>query len=89
VAMACIPERSNFINSAGGYLRDLTKRAELGEFSLGPMLMALSKANGEGTRNAGVTEAETISTTRGHFNGRSVLLVKIQGSRASLVLHSR
>jgi replication initiation protein RepC len=26
---------------AGGYLRDLTRRAEAGEFSLGPMLMAL------------------------------------------------
>lgn len=47
VAMACILERSNFINSAGGYLRDLTKRSERGEFSLGPMLMALLKANGE------------------------------------------
>ena len=43
VAMACILERSNMINSAGGYLRDLTKRSERGEFSLGPMLMALLK----------------------------------------------
>jgi replication initiation protein RepC len=47
VAIACILERSNFINSAGGYLRDLTRRSERGEFSLGPMLMALLKANGE------------------------------------------
>lgn len=47
VAMACILERSNFINSAGGYLRDLTKRAARDEFSLGPMLMALLRANGE------------------------------------------
>ncbi|SEI19362.1 replication initiation protein RepC [Rhizobium tibeticum] len=45
VAMACILERSNMINSAGGYLRDLTKRSERGEFSLGPMLMALLKGN--------------------------------------------
>ena len=45
VAMACILERSNFITSAGGYLRDLTRRSERGEFSLGPMLMALMKAN--------------------------------------------
>lgn len=48
VAMACILERSNFINSPGGYLRDLTRRSERGEFSLGPMLIALLKANGEG-----------------------------------------
>ncbi|NSZ09778.1 replication initiation protein RepC [Agrobacterium tumefaciens] len=52
VAMACILERSNFINSAGGYLRDLTKRSERGEFSLGPMLIALLKVNGECARRA-------------------------------------
>ncbi|NKN38993.1 replication initiation protein RepC [Agrobacterium sp. a22-2] len=53
VAMACILERSNFINSAGGYLRDLTRRSERGEFSLGPMLVALLKATSEGARRAG------------------------------------
>ncbi len=47
VAVACILERANFINSAGGYLRDLTRRSERGEFSLGPMIMALLKANGQ------------------------------------------
>ncbi|SIR33217.1 replication initiation protein RepC [Rhizobium sp. RU35A] len=46
VAMACILERSNMINSAGGYLRDLTRRAQDGEFTLGPMLMALLRAAG-------------------------------------------
>lgn len=50
VTMACILERSNFITSAGGYLRDLTRRAERGEFSLGPMLMALVKINDDGKR---------------------------------------
>ena len=45
-AIACILERGGHINSAGGYLRDLTRRAEKGEFSLGPMLMALVRANG-------------------------------------------
>jgi len=44
-AMACILERAGQINSAGGYLRDLTQRAERGEFSLGPMLMALMRGN--------------------------------------------
>lgn len=47
VVIACILERSNFINSAGGYLRDLTKRAARSEFSLGPMLMALLRSSGE------------------------------------------
>lgn len=53
VAIACILERSNFINSPGGYLRDLSRRSELGKFSLGPMLMALLKANGAGVKLAG------------------------------------
>ncbi len=51
VAVACILERAGHINNAGGYLRDLTARARRGEFSLGPMLMALMRANGiEGRR---------------------------------------
>ncbi|MEB3046040.1 plasmid replication protein RepC [Rhizobium mulingense] len=39
--MACILQRGGGITSAGGYLRDLTRRAGGGEFALGPMLMAL------------------------------------------------
>jgi replication initiation protein RepC len=53
VAIACILERAGHINSAGGYLRDLTRRTELGEFSLGPMLMALLKANAGETLRTG------------------------------------
>ncbi|QPB24546.1 plasmid replication protein RepC [Rhizobium sp. 007] len=44
--IACILERAGHINSAGGYLRDLTARARQGEFSLGPVLMALLRAHG-------------------------------------------
>lgn len=40
IVVACILERSSTINSAGGYLRGLTRKAEAGEFSLGPILMA-------------------------------------------------
>lgn len=43
--MACVLERAGHINSAGGYLRDLTRRAEKGEFAIGPMLMALARTN--------------------------------------------
>ncbi|WP_349962995.1 plasmid replication protein RepC [Rhizobium sp. ZPR3] len=46
-AVACMLERANFISSPGGYLRDLTRRSERGEFSLGPMIMALLRANGQ------------------------------------------
>lgn len=50
IAIACILERANHINSAGGYLRDLTAKARRGEFSLGPMLFALLRAAGNPTR---------------------------------------
>lgn len=39
--VAAILQRGSEIASAGGYLRDLTRKAELGQFSTGPMLMAL------------------------------------------------
>jgi replication initiation protein RepC len=53
VAVACILERANLINSAGGYLRDLTRRSERGEFSLGPVIMALLRGSGEKVLKAG------------------------------------
>jgi replication initiation protein RepC len=40
VVVACILQRNADIRSAGGYLRDLTRKAEAGEFSLGPILMS-------------------------------------------------
>lgn len=41
IVVAAILQRGEAISSAGGYLRSLTRKAEAGEFSLGPMLMAL------------------------------------------------
>lgn len=41
IVVSAILQRGEAINSAGGYLRGLTRKAEAGEFSLGPMLMAL------------------------------------------------
>ncbi|WP_439626702.1 replication initiation protein RepC [Shinella sp.] len=45
IAIACILQRAEHINSAGGYLRDLTRKTARGEFGLGPMRMAALKAN--------------------------------------------
>ncbi|TXR50456.1 plasmid replication protein RepC [Phyllobacterium endophyticum] len=53
VTIACILERAGHINSAGGYLRDLTSKSERGEFSLGPVLMALVRTNGLGEQATG------------------------------------
>ncbi|PSH63374.1 replication initiation protein RepC [Phyllobacterium brassicacearum] len=46
IVIACILQRAQNINSAGGYLRALTEKTRAGEFSVGPMLMAALKANG-------------------------------------------
>jgi replication initiation protein RepC len=45
IVLAAILQRSTAIKSAGGYLRNLTEKARAGEFSLGPVLMALINAN--------------------------------------------
>ncbi len=41
IVMAAILQRGAAITSAGGYLRELTRKAQVNEFSIGPMLMAL------------------------------------------------
>jgi replication initiation protein RepC len=41
IVIAAILQRGDEIRSAGGYLRVLTAKAKAGEFSLGPVLMAL------------------------------------------------
>ena len=41
IVIAAILQRGDEIRSAGGYLRVLTAKARAGEFSLGPVLMAL------------------------------------------------
>lgn len=52
VVIACMLERATHINSPGGYLRDLTRKGARGEFSLGPMLMALVRQNSQVARRA-------------------------------------
>ncbi|MBY3468997.1 replication initiation protein RepC [Rhizobium laguerreae] len=52
-AIACILERIGHINSPGGYLRDLTRKAARGEFSLGPALMALLRVDDDSNRRTG------------------------------------
>ncbi|TPL71406.1 plasmid replication protein RepC [Mesorhizobium sp. B2-3-15] len=53
IVIACILQRAQHINSAGGYLRVLTEKARAGQFSVGPMLMAALKANGATARMTG------------------------------------
>lgn len=44
IAVAAILQRAEAIRSPGGYLRSLTEKARDGQFSLGPVLMALLNA---------------------------------------------
>ena len=44
ITLAAILQRSDQINSAGGYLRSLTDKARAGQFSTWPMVMALLRA---------------------------------------------
>ena len=41
IVVAGILQKGTTVTSAGGYLRELTRKAEAGQFSVGPMLMAL------------------------------------------------
>jgi replication initiation protein RepC len=44
VSVAAILQRAEHIKSPGGYLRTLVERKRAGEFSLGPILQALTRA---------------------------------------------
>lgn len=51
IVVAALLQRGTAISSAGGYIRDLTRKAEAGSFVVGPMLMALiGKRRGEKKR---------------------------------------
>ncbi len=52
VVVAAILQKGAAISSAGGYLRELTRKAAAGEFSLGPMLMALIGARKRAKKRA-------------------------------------
>jgi replication initiation protein RepC len=44
IVVAGILQKGAAISSAGGYLRELTRKAAAGKFTIGPMLMALIAA---------------------------------------------
>ncbi len=52
ILLACILQKGATINSAGGYVRELTRKAQAGEFSIGPMLMALVNSRAKAKKSA-------------------------------------
>lgn len=65
IALAAIYQRSDQINSAGGYLRSLTDKAREGKFSTWPMIMALLRSKlDENKRRQAEAEGASGGTTR-------------------------
>ena len=67
IAVASIYQRADQINSAGGYLRNLTEKAKAGKFSVWPMVMALLrvKLDASKTSEGGGGEAAVGLETAG------------------------
>lgn len=61
ITLAAIYQRSDQINSAGGYLRSLTDRARDGKFSTWPMIMALLRAKLDADKSAAKADHEPLS----------------------------
>ena len=53
ITIAAIYQRVDQINSAGGYLRNLTDKAKAGKFSVWPMVMALLRAKLDAAKASG------------------------------------
>lgn len=77
VTLAAIYQRQEQISSPGGYLRSLTDRARLAQFSTWPMIMALLRAKleekrqpREGEGSAGDAEHTAHSSSEYRFHGR-------------------
>ena len=61
IALAAIYQRSDQINTAGGYLRSLTDKAREGKFSTWPMVMALLRARLDEGKQRQTTETASCA----------------------------
>ncbi|MFC0210047.1 plasmid replication protein RepC, partial [Chelativorans intermedius] len=68
ITLAAIYQRTENINSAGGYLRSLTDKAREGKFSTWPMIMALLRAKLETGRSRGTGSDEAPRSQGDHTN---------------------
>jgi replication initiation protein RepC len=62
ITVAAILQKGPAIRSPGGYLRSLTEKAALGQFSLGPVIMALLAAR---NRPEGAQAGRAVAKGRG------------------------
>ena len=69
ITLAAILQRSDQINSAGGYLRSLTDKAREGHFSTWPMVMALLRTKLDADKAAATTDSEPPNGNKGGEGG--------------------
>jgi replication initiation protein RepC len=84
ITLAAIYQKTDQINSAGGYLRSLTDRARDGKFSTWPMVMALLRAKLDAQKPDGKTDRTRSSADLGDGSGLQVsesLLKSLQKPR--------
>jgi len=65
ITLAAILQRSDQINSAGGYLRSLTDKAREGHFSTWPMVMALLRSKLDADKAAATIDRELPNGNKG------------------------
>ena len=65
ITLAAILQRSDQINSAGGYLRSLTDKAREGHFSTWPMVMALLRSKLDADKAVATTDREPPNGNKG------------------------
>ncbi len=84
ITLAAILQRSDQINSAGGYLRSLTDKAREGQFSTWPMVMALLRAKldaGKAGPKTGHQPSDGGKDGEGGFAVSDALLKSLQKPR--------
>ncbi|UUP20029.1 plasmid replication protein RepC [Nitratireductor thuwali] len=84
ITLAAILQRSDQINSAGGYLRSLTDKAREGKFSTWPMVMALLRAKLDASRSSAEKPTEPQSDgnkARGRLEVSDALLRSLERPR--------
>jgi len=85
ITIAAILQRSDQINSAGGYLRSLTDKAREGHFSTWPMVVALLRSKLEADKAAATTDRELPNGNKGgegHYEVSEALLKSLNKPRS-------
>jgi replication initiation protein RepC len=87
VVLACLLEKAGQINSPGGYLRDLTRRARRKEFSPAPMLAALMRSKAPQTGKDDRQDHQSMPVRSSLTEGRASAYSPLSGSQGGPKLY--